>query len=153
MVFVYGTICIDRKKIEAVERYDGKWVLETNDDTISVEDAANGYKSLLIIERCFRSLKQTQIKIKPVHHWTPRRIETHVKICVLALLIQRVAEKICGVPWSHIHGELEKLQATEFLSDTHRIIRRNEICNMSQAILKKLDISVSKTVLSLSSRT
>ncbi|MDP6179145.1 MAG: hypothetical protein QGG48_04560 [Desulfatiglandales bacterium] len=24
--------------------YDGKWVLQTNDDTISVEDAACGYK-------------------------------------------------------------------------------------------------------------
>ena len=29
--------------IRAVAKYDGKWVLETNDDTISLEDAACGY--------------------------------------------------------------------------------------------------------------
>jgi hypothetical protein len=26
-------------------------------------------------------------------HWTPRRIVAHVKLCVLALMIQRTAEK------------------------------------------------------------
>ena len=50
-------IRIDRGKIRAAAKYDGKWVLETNDDTISLEDAASGYKGLMIIERCFRSLK------------------------------------------------------------------------------------------------
>jgi hypothetical protein len=33
-------------------------VLITNDDTITLEDAASGYKSLLIIERCFQTLKR-----------------------------------------------------------------------------------------------
>jgi len=47
-------IRIDRKSIRAAERYDGKWVLETNDDTIRVEVAACGYSGLMIIERCFR---------------------------------------------------------------------------------------------------
>ena len=148
-----GKIRIDRKKIKEAERYDGKWVIETNDDTISLEDAANGYKSLLVIERCFRSLKRTQIKMMPMYHWATRRIETHVKICVLALLIERIAEQICGVPWNHIRNELDKIQATEFLSDTHRIIRRNEIGVMTQAILKKLGISTPKAVLSLNPRT
>lgn len=31
----------DRKAIREAAKYDGKWVLETNDDTISVEDAAH----------------------------------------------------------------------------------------------------------------
>ena len=54
---------IDRAKIKEAAKYDGKWVLETNDDTISLEDAAYGYKGLMVIERCFRSLKRTQIKL------------------------------------------------------------------------------------------
>jgi len=85
-------IRIDRAAIKEARRYDGKWVLETNDDSISVEDAAKGYKGLMIIERCFRSLKRTQIRITPMFHWAPRRIETHVKIYVLSLFIERVAE-------------------------------------------------------------
>jgi transposase len=73
---------IDYGKIRKAEKYDGKWVLETNDDTICLEDAACGYKGLMIIERCFRSLKRTQIKMSPMYHWLPRRIETQVRICV-----------------------------------------------------------------------
>ena len=37
-------IRIDRTSIKEAARYDGKWVLETDDDTISLEDAALGYK-------------------------------------------------------------------------------------------------------------
>jgi transposase len=64
-------------------RYDGKWVVETNDDTLSLEGAALCYKGLMVIERCFRSLKRTQIRMTPTYHWASRRIETHVKLCVL----------------------------------------------------------------------
>ena len=35
---------IDRGKVREAEKYDGKWVLETNDDSISLEDTACGYK-------------------------------------------------------------------------------------------------------------
>ncbi len=80
---------IDRGSIREAAKYDGKWVLETNDDTISLEDAACGYKGLMVIERCFRSLKRAQIKMMPMYHWASRRIETHVKICMLALFFNR----------------------------------------------------------------
>lgn len=89
---------IDRAKIKQAAKYDGKWVIETNDDTISMEDAACGYKGLMVIERCFRSLKKRQIKMTPMYHWAPRRIEAHVRLCVLALLIERVAELSCKNP-------------------------------------------------------
>ena len=32
----------------------------------------------------------------PMYHWASRRIEAHVTICVLALLIERIAELACG---------------------------------------------------------
>jgi transposase len=64
-----GLIRIDRAAIVEAAKYDGKWVIETNDDTISLEDAACGYKGLMVIERCFRSLKRTQIKLTPMYHW------------------------------------------------------------------------------------
>ena len=90
-------------------------VLETNDDTISLEDAACGYKGLMVIERCFRSLKRTQIKMTPMYHWLARRIESHVRICVLALLVERIAELSCGRPWQQIRRDLETVQVSFFL--------------------------------------
>ena len=142
-------IRIDRGKIREAAKYDGKWVLETNDDTISVEDAACGYKGLMIIERCFRSLKRTQIKLTPMYHWLSRRIEAHVRICVLALLIERVAEVACDASWSRIRHQLEKMQATEFFSIKYRFFRRNEVAAGTRSIFKKLKISIPKKILSI----
>ena len=100
---------IDLGRIRQAAQYDGRWVLETNDDHISIEDAACGYKGLVIIERCFRSLKNSQIKMMPMYHWSPRRIETHVRICVLSLMIERIAELECGMPWHRIRGSIMQL--------------------------------------------
>jgi transposase len=75
-------VCLDAEAIRQAPRLDGKWVLITNDDTLSVEDAAVAYKSLLVIERCFRSLKRGQIHLGPMYHRLPVRIEAHVKSCV-----------------------------------------------------------------------
>ena len=113
------TVRIDRKAIRAAAKYDGKWVLETNDEKISVEDAAHGYRVLMVIERCFRSLKRTQIRMIQMYHWLPHRIEAHVKICVLSLLIERAVEIKCGKPWSRIRSILSKVQATEFETPGH----------------------------------
>ncbi len=133
-----GKLRLDRAAVTEAKRYDGKWVLETNDDTISLEDAALGYKGLLVIERCFRSLKRTQIQMMPMYHWAARRIETHVKICVLALLLERVAERECGQPWSHIRAALAKLQATQFKSSQHSFFQINSPPKDCRELMKKL---------------
>ncbi len=147
-----NNIRIDRKSIREAKKYDGKWVLQTNDDTISVEDAACGYKGLMVIERCFRSLKRTQIKMTPMFHWAPRRIETHVKICVLALLIERIAEISCGEPWSRIRRELENLEILELITPEYRFFQRNEILAKTRNILKMLDVSIPKRIVGLEKR-
>lgn len=135
-----GKLRLDRAAIKDALRYDGKWVLETNDDTISLEDAALGYKGLLVIERCFRALKRTQIQMMPMYHWAPRRVEAHVKICVLALLLERVAEIQCDAPWSRIGLALSKLQATEFRSRQHSFFRINEPREDCRELMKRLAI-------------
>jgi transposase len=142
-------IRLDRSKIRQAAKYDGKWVIETNDDTISLEDAASGYKGLMVIERCFRSLKKTQIKMTPMYHWVPRRIETHVRLCVLALLIERVAELCCNKPWRQIREALERLQVTKFENSSHRFLHRNELDPETSKILKLLKINTPKQVLEI----
>lgn len=144
-----GNIRLDKAKIKNVEKYDGKWVIETNDDTISLEDAARGYKGLMVIERCFRSLKRTQIKMTPMYHWATRRIEAHVKICVLALMIERIAELECDMPWHKIQQSLNGIQATEFFRINHRVLMRNELTDKNRNIFKLLKITPPKRILDL----
>jgi transposase len=146
-----GQVHINQDKIRKTEKYDGKRVMETNDDTISLEDAVCGYKGLMIIERCFRSLKRTQIKMSPMYHWLPRHIETHVRICVLALLIERVAELACQKPWHQIRAILDGLQSSEFQTPNHRFFKLNEASGPVRDVLEMLGIPLPSGVLGLQS--
>jgi transposase len=145
-------LAIDRQAVRDAEFMDGKWVLITSDDTLSIDDAATGYKALLVIERCFRALKSTGIKLEPVHHWRARRIEAHVKICVLALLIQRVAEILAGQPWARIREQLDQLQATEYHTISHRFFRTNQLMDVTANLLQKLKIKPPRQVLGIAER-
>jgi len=138
---------IDRGAIREAARLDGKWVLVTNDDTLLPADAADAYKSLLVIERCFRSLKRTQIRMVPMYHWLRRRIETHVKICVLALLIERIVERETGMPWARVRHVLNCLQATEYETPSGRFFVANELSPEVAKILKALNIQPPKRIL------
>ncbi len=144
-------IRLDREAIEQASKHDGKWVLQTNDDTITVEDAAAGYKGLLVIERTFKTLKSTRIKMEPMYHWLPKRIEAHVKLCVFSLLIERVVELECKRPWSHIQRTLSTLQATEFRTEKNLFFQRNDPTPELVAILKSLKIPIPKAVLDIKS--
>jgi Transposase len=144
-----GQVRLDPHAIRKAQRLDGKWVLLTNDDTLSIQDAALAYKSLMVIEGCFRSLKRGQSYLGPMYHRGPKRIEAHVKICVLALLIQRVVEHTLGESWFHLQHCLNRLQAIELRTATHRFFQRNEPTQELRDLFKKLDISMPKKVLAI----
>lgn len=147
-----GNLKINRGAIRQAARYDGKWVVQTNDDTLSLNNAARSYKALLVIERCFRSLKKTQIQISPVFHWTPRRIEAHVKICVLSLLMERVAELKCESSWAQLRESLLNLQATQFRTKDFYFYQRNEPSKEVIKIFECLGTPLPKKVLELRER-
>ena len=145
-----GKIRLNKAAIRQAERYDGKWVLQTNDDTIGMEEAASSYKGLLAIERCFRTLKRTQIKISPVHHYKYERIVAHVKICVLSLLLERSMELLCGESWLRIKTELETLQVTRFETEKNSIFyRRNRPSQWAKSLLSRMQIPVPKEIIGI----
>ncbi len=87
-----GTLRLDKSRIREDERYDGKYILLTNDRQMEKEEIATTYKHLTQIERSFRSLKSLH-DLEPVYHHADRRIRAHVAVCVLAHLLERVLEK------------------------------------------------------------
>jgi hypothetical protein len=103
-----GRLVIDRAKVKAEARLDGKFLLSTSDPDLSAEDVALGYKNLLEAERAFRDLKTT-LELRPVFHRLERRIRAHVLLCWLALLLVRVAERQTGQTWRRINTELGRL--------------------------------------------
>ena len=87
----------------------------------------------------------------PMYHWASRRIEAHVKICVvLALLIERVAELACGkAHGTRSRGALDELQITEFFNLNFRVLMLNELPASTFNILKLLKITPPKQVIEL----
>lgn len=148
-----GRVRIDPAKIKAAERLDGKFVVTTNDDSLTAEDAALGYKGAWIIESCFRKLKTTGLEIRPVYHWTPRRIVAHVKLCTLALQIQRAAEIRTGLSWARLAHELAALKAVRYRTEARTIVQRTRIRGELGDILKKLTVSIPKQLLAVSEPT
>jgi len=140
---------IDREAVRDAERLDGKWVLITNDDSLAPADVADAYLGSQVIERGFRTMKSGQVEVRPMYHRLERRIEAHVKLCVLALLVARVAELRTGLPWARIRHALSAVQVTEYATDTHRFFRVNRVPDDARDILKALGIEPPKQVLGI----
>ena len=145
----HGRPRLDAAKVRAAEKFDGKFVVITNDETWSAEDVALAYKAGAMIESCFRRMKQTGLEVRPMFHWTARRIEAHVKLCVLALQMQRSAEIRTGLPWARIAHALTALKAVRYASQGRTIVQRAKIGAELGDLLKKLGIPILKQILLL----
>ena len=83
---------IDRTKVDEDKRRDGLKGYLTNTD-IPVEQIYAAYHNLWHVERAFRIAK-SKIEIRPMFHFTSRRIEAHVCICFVALKVYKELERI-----------------------------------------------------------
>jgi transposase len=145
-----GRPYLDHNKVKRAEHLDGKFVLTTNDDTLSVADIALGYKGMWIIESCFRKMKTTGLEVRPMFHWMPQRITAHVKLCVLGLMIQRTVELRTEMTWTNIRTALETLKAVSYRTEKQAIVQTANPTKLAAAILKTLNITKPKTIISLS---
>ncbi len=121
-----GRLVLDRAKIAAEQRLDGKYLLSTSDPSLSAEDVALGYKQLLEAERSFRDLKGT-LALRPVYHRRADRIRSHVLVCFLALVIIRVAENRTGDTWRTIRSELGQIRQGHFRSADGEFTQTTEL--------------------------
>jgi len=138
-----GRLRIDRAAVAEAERYDGKWVITSNDDTLTAEDLALGYKQLLRVEDCWRQLK-SGLHMRPVRHFRPWRIQAHVTISVLALLLERIAEIRAGDTWRNIAARLGQIKVVEYDRGGARVRQTTEVREETVALLQQLGVSLPK---------
>ena len=145
-----GRLSIDTAQVAAEATYDGKFVVTTNDDTLDAEDVALGYTSMTLIEGCFRQMKTTGLQTRPIYHWRPHRIIAHVKLCVLALLLQRVAEIRCQQTWRTIRHGLDQLKVVRYRMQGKTILQSTQVTSPLAKILRSLGISLPNKILAVS---
>ncbi len=73
---------------------EGRYVLTTSLTTkqASTAEIVRHYRALQKVERRFRVLKDF-LGLRPIYHWTERRVRGHIAICVLAAVIEAVMTK------------------------------------------------------------
>ncbi len=139
---------LDCKAIKAAEHYDGKFIVHGNDDTLSAEDMALGYKQLMRVEQAWRDMKST-LDMRPVFHWAPHRIHAHVAITVLSLLLERTVEHACGDTWRNVSDSLRRIQLAQLSSPHGTVWQVTDPTPEAAKCLKSLQIKPPAPVLRL----
>jgi len=134
-----GKLRIDRGAVTREAKLDGKYLLRTSDESLSAEDIALGYKALYEAERGWRDLKST-IDMRPVYHRREDRIEAHVQLCWLALLLLRVAETETNDTWRNIRNELDRMHLVTLATSAGTVSQRTELTHHQRQILKTLSL-------------
>jgi len=132
-----GKLRIDRAAVNTEAKLDGKYLLRTSDESLSADDIALGYKALYEAERGWRDLKST-IDMRPVYHRREDRIEAHVQLCWLALLLLRVAETEAADTWRNLRNELDRMHLVTLATSEGSVAQRTELTHGQRRILKAL---------------
>jgi hypothetical protein len=69
---------------------DGIYVIRTSEPhtQLSAPDAVRTYKRLALVERVFRCLKGSELRVRPIHHRTATRVRAHFFLCLLAYYVE-----------------------------------------------------------------
>lgn len=74
------------------KKYEGRYLVQTDQTDITALDAVAHYKELNEVERGFRSLKDP-LGMRPIWHHAERRVRAHIFIAALAFLLDRMLEQ------------------------------------------------------------
>ena len=103
---------ISKKKVELDELYDGVFVITSN-TKLSANQIVSSYRDLWHVEQGFRWLK-SELEMGPIYHWRDKRIQAHIMICFLSLILKVFLNK-------KLHEYNEKLSYPESMASLKRL--------------------------------
>jgi transposase len=120
---------IDTTKIEASEKYDGFLAISTNNKSLPTIEILDQYKQLYKIEHTFRSFK-SHLEMRPMFHWTDKRIEGHICLCYIAYTLQHyVLQKLSKFPIpiteNILREMIDKMQVSLMLHNNEKVYLRS----------------------------
>lgn len=123
-----------RKKssIEEERALDGLYIIRTNVDAAALptDDAVRTYKRLSTVERAFRSMKLSDLEIRPVYHWNSDRVRAQVFLCMLAYYVE----------W-HMRRALAPILFDEHDGDGKRAANPNPVATAQGSAAKKRKVA------------
>lgn len=141
---------LDTDAIKKDEQYDGYYGIQTSEKNLSPEKIMGAYHTLWKIEESFRIMKST-LEVRPIFHWTEKRIHGHFVICFLAFLMERTLElelRKAAVQASpmEIRSALNSLRFAELNIEGKQVFIKTQNTELASQILKILKIKSHKNI-------
>jgi transposase len=152
-----GKVVLNEDKVTEEAKWDGLHGVITNDKTTKAMNLLHRYRNLWVIEESFRINKHT-LAMRPIYHFSPKRIAAHVLICYLAFAVTRYMHQDINDPEDpiSIEGIREALAnvETSILKDKEGQLfgLPAPLSKEAKKIYGTLRLSSSKTPRALSSR-
>jgi hypothetical protein len=74
------------------KKYEGRYLLQTDQADMTAAEAVRQYKELAEVERAFRNLKDP-LSLRPINHRAAHRVRAHIFVAALAFLLNRLLER------------------------------------------------------------
>jgi transposase len=128
--------------ISEAERWDGLKGYWSNDKTLTADQIIAHYADLYKVEQSFR-MSKSDLRIRPAFHIKRERIEAHVLICMIALLVMRVIEervKPLGLTYGRAIGAMSLAQSGLISDGKKTFVIEPEYTTTQKNILKILKV-------------
>jgi len=107
---------LDEEKLQTAGKWDGLHGVFTNDFELLPGDILKQYRNLWHVEAAFRVNKH-DLKVRPIYHWTPKRVKAHLGIAfvayaLVAMLEYRVKLQYKNMSAEEIRRNLIKVQSS-----------------------------------------
>jgi transposase len=128
----------------------------TNNHDLQGETLIEKYKELWRIEESFRLMK-SQLEVRPMFHWTEKRISGHLVMCFLAFVFMRELErrtKKYGIEESinKMLKALSELQVSELDSKGECYFLRSHVPPLAERIFEALKLKLPPSFLPIISK-
>jgi len=112
---------LNQSKIERDKLFDGILAISTNVEELKETEILDQYRHLFKIEQSFRTMKSL-LEIRPMFHWTDKRIKGHICMCFISFAMLNNIElqlKKAGQHWSEnkIIKTLNQMQVSQVLQN------------------------------------
>ncbi len=146
---------IDEAKVKSEERFDGKWVLQTDMD-MAADQVALKYKELWMVESIFRTMKSI-LQTRPIYHKRDDTIRGHVFCSFLALvlmkeLLRRMEQRGWQPEWERLKDDLDTLQEITVRNRSTTFIVRTTTRGDAGKALQAAGVALGPTVRRLEER-
>ena len=84
-------LIIDEEKLQSESVWDGITGIQTNHPTMTAKEIFSQYRGLWQVEESFRITKH-DLRVRPIYHWTPKRVRAHLAIAFMAFSCVRYLE-------------------------------------------------------------